>query len=351
MEQNINEIINCKDSYNGMTLTERMVHFHTPAISIAVVKDYAIDTAFALGVKKWGTEEAVTPSHLFQAASISKPIFATAVMKLQEQGIIDIDKDVNNYLKNFKTVTATGETRQATLRQIFCHSAGFTVHGFDGYSRNMTIPSTLDILNGKGNSDMVIIEPENIGHYAYSGGGFTVAQKAICDFTGKDLPDIMDELIINPLGMTLSTYNQPLPQDRLNDCVLGYYENYEPVEGGFNVYPEMAAAGLWTTPSDLARFGIAVQKGLLSDEGFLCQKALQEMLTPQTIVDQPWGIAFGISQNYFMHNGCNNGYESIMKFTKENGYGAVIMVNSNEGSLCNEVFNAISKVFSFPKEI
>ena len=350
MEQNIYEVINCKESYNGMTLTERMEHFHTPAISIAIVKNYAIDTAFSLGVKKWGVEEAVTPSHLFQAASISKPIFASAVMKLQEQGVIDIDKDVNNYLKNFKTVTASGEAQPITLRQIFCHSAGFTVQGFDGYSRNIAIPSTLDILNGKGNSDMVIIDPEGIGHYSYSGGGFTVAQKAICDVTGKDLPAIMDELIINPLGMTLSTYNQPLPQNKLNDCVLGYYENYEPVEGSFHVYPEMAAAGLWTTPSDLAKFGIAVQKGLLSDEGFLCRKMLQEMITPQTIVDQPRGIAFGLSQNYFMHNGCNNGYESIMYFTKENGNGAVIMVNSNEGSLRDEVFNAIVKVFSLPKE-
>lgn len=351
MKHSINNIINHTESFDGMTLVEKMEHCHTPSISVATIKDYTIDTVFTLGVKEWGKNDKVEPSHLYQAASISKPVFACAVMKLNEQGIINIDEDINKYLIKYKIVNSDYELCPVTLRGILTHSAGITVDGFEGYLRTEEIPTLDDILEGKGNSDKIIVNTNTIGQYNYSGGGFVIAQKVIQDVTGKCLPEVIDELVLKPLDMKNSTYKQPLPDEKLNDCVTGHYSNYEKVPGNFRVYPEIAAAGLWTTPTDLAKFGLAIQKGLLSDGPWLKKETLYEMVTEQNVISNKIGISFELGNNYFHHDGCNEGFISNMVLSKKGGNGAIIMVNAYEGGgLAYETFFAVATINGWPIE-
>src|ERR1043166_3612680 len=116
-------------------LKERMAFYHTPGVSIAVVNHYKIEWARGFGLKEWGKRAPVTEMTLFQAGSISKPIFALAVMRLIEEARLDLDEDVNRYLTSWKVPPNGSWQPRITLRQLLSHSAGLTVHGFPGYLR------------------------------------------------------------------------------------------------------------------------------------------------------------------------------------------------------------------------
>jgi CubicO group peptidase (beta-lactamase class C family) len=179
-----------------------------------------------------------------------------------------------------------------------------------------------------------------------------VAQQLVVDVVGRPFPRIMQDLVLGPLGMRHSTYEQPLPDDRAGDAATAHPSKNRPVEGKWHVYPEMAAAGLWTTPSDLARAGIDVQSALKGQSGRLLNpdKAV-EMMTPG--VAEMIGIGFFLSgkgENVrFGHGGSDEGFVSLMTFYKDRGMGAVVMLNSNEGSpLLEEIERAIAREYAWP---
>lgn len=234
-------------------LYERLAHYHTPGISITVINDFAIEWACGFGVCEVGTTREVTPDILFQAASISKPVFALAVMRLVQEGQLDLDEDVNNYLTSWRVPAIADWQPRITLRQLLSHTAGLTVHGFPGYRNSELLPNTVQVLNGEppANTDKVEVNIIPGIHHRYSGGGTTVAQQVLVDVLGKPLPEIMHELVLDPLGMTNSTYQQPLSNNWLTKTATAHSFSGVPLAGKHHVYPEMAAAGLWTTPSDL----------------------------------------------------------------------------------------------------
>ena len=156
--------------------------------------------------------------------------------------------------------------KKVTLRGILSHSAGLTVHGFPGYAVAGPVPTLVEVLDGAkpANTGAIRVNVVPGSLWRYSGGGFTVMQQMIIDATGKPFPEFMRETVLAPLGMTSSTYEQPLPADRQSHAATGHYPDGRPVAGKWHVYPEMAAAGLWTTAPDLARFAIGVQRALAS---------------------------------------------------------------------------------------
>jgi CubicO group peptidase (beta-lactamase class C family) len=252
-------------------LYERLADYHTPGISIAVINDFEIEWARGFGVCEAGTTREVTPDTLFQAASISKPIFALAVIRLAQEGRLSLDEDVNNYLTSWRVPAigfasapwAIGDWQPwITLRQLLSHTAGLTVHGFPGYLNSEPLPTTVQVLNGEPPANTEKVEVNIIPglHYRYSGGGTTVAQQVLVDLLGKPFPEIMHELVLDPLGMTNSTYQQPLQNDWLAKAATAHSFSGVPLEGKHHVYPEMAAAGLWTTASDLAKVGVELME-------------------------------------------------------------------------------------------
>jgi CubicO group peptidase (beta-lactamase class C family) len=282
------------------------------------------------------------------SASVSKPVFALAVLRLKEKGIVDLDKDVNEYLKSWKVPPVNGLQPKISLRQLLSHTAGVTVHGFAGYLMTDSIPDIEQILNGEppANNLPVIVDIVPGTKFRYAGGGTIIAQLTIMDILGKPFPEIMSEELFEPLDLEFSTFEQPLPQDSYNNFSTGFLQNGIPINGKFHVYPEMAAAGLWSTPSELSSILIEVQKALANESDIFASNTIEEMLTPQK-VEPKIGIGFMLQSKgdsvRFTHSGWNQGFVSTAVAYKKSGMGAVIMVNSNEGfPMLDEIIRSIA---------
>ncbi len=192
------------------SLESRMAHYRTPGASIAVVDDFDVAWARGFGGRKIDGAD-VTAHTPFQAGSISKPVFALAVMRLVERGVVDLDADVNQYLTSWQ-VPANGDWRpRITLRQLLSHTAGTTVHGFPGYPASGPLPALPQVLDGvpPANTAAVIVDTLPGLAFRYSGGGTTIAQLALMDVMKQPFPDLMRELILEPVGMADSTFEQP----------------------------------------------------------------------------------------------------------------------------------------------
>jgi CubicO group peptidase (beta-lactamase class C family) len=240
------------------SLLAEMARVRVPGVSIAVIHAGRIEWARGFGVTAIGGSD-VTPRTLFQAASISKPVTAVAALRLVQEGKLDIDVDVNRYLKNWKIPTNDfTDQHPVTLRELLSHTAGMTVHGFAGYPSSSMLPTLTQILDGRptANSPPIVVDAVPGNNWRYSGGGYVVVQQLLDDVTGMPFDKLMQKTVLHPFGMSDSSYEQPLPKSKLVKIALPYRRNGTPVRGGPHVYPELAAAGLWTTPSDLARYGI-----------------------------------------------------------------------------------------------
>ena len=333
-------------------LADRMAALQVPGVSVAVIHDGKIEWARGFGVTRVGGT-AVTPETLFQAASISKSVTALAVLHLVESGKLNLDTDVNQYLKTWKIpANAFTEKTKVTLRELLSHTAGTTVHGFPGYASDAALPSAVQILHGEkpANTPAIVVDTIPGSTWRYSGGGFVIMQVLLEDVTGQTFPKLMHDLVLAPIGMTLSTYEQPLPRDRMTEAAMPYHPDGQPVTGGPHVYPEMAPAGLWTTSSDLARYAMEVQQALAGkSKAVLSAEMAREMLTPG---QNQWGLGvgtgFGAGRAYFTHGGANEGFQCNL-VAYNNGDGAVIMTNGDRGGeLATEILRTIAHEYDWP---
>jgi CubicO group peptidase (beta-lactamase class C family) len=329
-----------------------MEHYKVPGVSIAFLNEGEIVWAKGYGFTSADSLKAVDDLTLFQAASISKPVAALAALSLVESGEIGLDQDVNHYLEGWKVKEnkfTNGE--KVTLRRILSHSAGLTVHGFAGYQSDAEVPDILQVLEGinPANSGRIYANINPGTKYRYSGGGYTVMQKMLTDITGQKFPEIMDELVISKIGMESSTYQQPLPESFWGNAASGHSSKGKPIEGKWHTYPEMAAAGLWTTPTDLLKYAIEVQKSYAGESNqILTQKMVKEMLTPQ-MNSHALGPGVGGSGDSitFEHGGSNAGFRCQLRVYTKLGQGLAIMTNGdNGGQLIAEILRAL---FSFEK--
>lgn len=261
---------------------------------------------------------------------------------------------MNEYLKSWK-VPANGSWQpQITLRQLLTHSAGLTVHGFPGYLRTAKLPTVVEILNGESpaNTDPVRANLLPGSHTRYSGGGTTVGQLLICDVLQKPFPQSMREIVFEPLEMDQSTYEQPLPRSLHKEAATAHPSNYRRVDGKWHVYPEMAAAGLWTTPSDLARAGLELQLALKGESNRLLSPSQANRMI-RAGRNESVALGFFLSgegkNSRFAHGGWDEGFVAQMTMYRDRGLGAVVMVNSNEGNaLLQEIERAIAREYDWP---
>jgi len=343
------------------TLAERMAELHTPAVSLAIIDDYEVTAVGSFGFGESGDTTPVTQDSLFLAGSISKPVFAAAVMVLVQQGQIDLDEDINHYLSSWKIPQSNGWQPRITLRQLLSHTSGLTVHGFPGYQTTEAIPTIQQILNGERPSNTPKVEANILPgmQFRYSGGGTTVAQLAIIDHLKEPFPALMKRLVFEPLGMHNSTFDNPLLSTALSMATVAHPWKGIPLKGGHHIYPEMAAAGLWSTATDLATFGIALQNGLRGEEAtFLNKASLDAMLSPQLAQDKDASdfvsLGFfcgGKDQNaFFRHGGWDEGFVAELVLSRHLGRGVVVMINSNEGHpLLAEILDAVAEEFNWPR--
>jgi CubicO group peptidase (beta-lactamase class C family) len=276
-----------------------------------------------------------------------------AALHLVEEGKFTLDDNVNDYLIDWQVEDNEFTAKEkVTLRQILSHSAGLTVHGFAGYSSTDTLPGIIDVLNGRGHANSGRIFPDTVpgAIYRYSGGGYTVMQKMLCDITGKDFPVLMDEMVLGPLGMKSSTYIQPLPGKLEPLAAVAHIGDGTEVVGRWHTYPEMAAAGLWTTPTDLLKYAMEVQKSLMGKSNKVISKEMtEEMLTPQM---DSHGLGPALdgknASATFSHGGANMGYRCRLTAFVNGGQGVAIMTNSDNGDvLSGEILRAFSELYAW----
>jgi CubicO group peptidase (beta-lactamase class C family) len=333
------------------TLEERMRLHRVPAVSMAVFGDGRILWARAYGFADADALSPATDATLFQAASISKSVTAMAALKKVEQGRLSLERPVNDSLKSWK-VPDNEFTKKTpvTLAELLSHTAGTSVHWFEGYAAGREVPTLLQVLDGKppANSAAVRVEALPGKEYNYSGGGYTIVQQALMDVEGKPFPEIMAETVLRPLGMAESTYEQPLPAGLLRSAAAGHDERGRPIPGKRHTYPEMAAAGLWTTPSDLARFALGLERALEGKPGAVLSKELaRKMVTP---VLDGYGLGLEIQKRgaatYFAHSGSNDGFRCLLITHRDKGLGAVIMTNADGGfELIPEIVRSIAAAY------
>jgi CubicO group peptidase (beta-lactamase class C family) len=328
---------------------------HVPGVSIAVVHEGKIEWARGFGVARVGGPP-VTPDTMFQAASISKPITAVGVLRLVEQGKLNLDEDVDTYLESWKIPPTDLTSRsKVTLRRLLTHTGGMTVHGFAGYERGTPLPNTLQILRGvaPANSPEIRVNVEPGTLQRYSGGGYVVMQQLLVDLTGKPFEQFMAEQVLRPIGMTHSSFAQPLSDKELNNAATAYLQTGKAVPGGSHVYPEMAPAGLWTTPTDLARYIIAIQRAVKGESGQVLSPAMaREMLARQPGEPAVSGLGPQLggstARRYFSHGGSNEGFKCrFVGYT--DGDGVIVMTNGdNGGALVDQIIRTVAREYGWP---
>jgi CubicO group peptidase (beta-lactamase class C family) len=327
-----------RQGWDPYTIQELMTRFRIPGVSVAVIKDFKIHWAKGYGVADAETGQLVDTGTAFQAASISKPVFAMAMVKLQQDGRLSLDADVNTILTSWK-VPASEFTRDqpVTLRSLASHTSGADDgFGFPGYAPNEPRPTLPQLLDGEKPSNVgpvKFVRPPYAG-MKYSGGGVTLAQLAVQDLVRKPFAEFMRETILGPLGMSQSTFEQPMSDAFAAKASKAHNGAGRRMGPPWHVYPEQAAAGLWTTPSDLARFAIEVQRAIRGPRGtVLTQASAREMLA--AIGAGGYAVGFGVNQRgegwYFSHSGGNWGFGCNLVAHFRKGYGVAIMTNGDAG--------------------
>jgi CubicO group peptidase (beta-lactamase class C family) len=338
------------------TVAERMAHHACPGVGVAALRDGRIDWVDGFGVREAGGTDPVGPDTAFLVASCSKPVTAALVLRHVELGEVDLDVDVNRYLRRWQVPeNEFTADHPVTLRGILSHTAGLTVNGFgvlprDGRPR----PTELDLLLGRPPSDQpaVVVDKAHDGAARYSGGGYVAAQVLLEDVTGRPFEDLAEELVFAPLGMARSGYACPPPTHLLDDLASGHGDDGRPHAGGWMWSAEKAAGGLVTTARDYATFLLALRSAYLGEPGaFLAHDTAREMMT------RPGTGAFGLGPKVLgegaalriSHGGSNDGYQSETDCFLESGDGGIVFTNSTSGLfLFREVLNGMAEVYDWP---
>lgn len=327
-----------RQGLDGLTLQEVMQRFRLPAVSVAVIKDYKIHWARAYGVADVESGRLADTATLFQAGSISKPAFAAIAVKLAQAGRFSLDANVNTLLRSWQ-VPESDLTREqpVTLRSLLSHVSGADDgFGFPGYDPAQPRPTLVQVLKGEKPSNTGPVRFARVAYdgFKYSGGGFVLAQLAIEDVMRRPLAEIAYNELFRPLGMLSTTFEQPLPPALTARAARGHLGNGRRQPAPWHDYPEQSAAGLWATPSDLARLVIEIQRAIQGPKGtVLTQSAAREMLTPTGVGEQGQGVAIEKRGQgwYFSHSGSNWNYRADLVGHMRKGYGVVIMTNSENG--------------------
>jgi CubicO group peptidase (beta-lactamase class C family) len=321
---------------------------NVPAASIAVVRNGEIRIVRGYG-------DNVDAETLFQAASISKSVTAMAVVRMAQEGRLGLDQPVNELLQRWKLPeNEFTVARKVTVRDLLSHTAGVTVSGFPGYPVGSPLPSLVEILDGKApaNTPAIRVDVAPGSTYRYSGGGYTVLRLMLEDISGQTFNELMQKTVLEPLGMTHSTFLQPLPPDLAKRGAPAIDGQGRTVPGGWNVYPELAPDGLWTTPTDLAKFAIELWRALRgASRRVLDQKSAKEMMTVRLE-----HYALGLQVNgegrgvRFRHDGGNRGYRCRLVFFPEIGDGVAIMTNGGKGDeVIPDVMKELRAEFKWPE--
>ncbi|RFB04980.1 serine hydrolase domain-containing protein [Parvularcula marina] len=337
------------------TIEEALAIHHVPGAAVAIIEDGKIVWAKGYGTRLAGEDMPIDGETVFSAGSISKMINAGIILRMVDEGLLDLDRDVNDYLTSWKVEdSAFTAEKKVTLRMILSHTAGFSIHGFPDFEPGEELPSALQTLNGEppakqGPVRLIFTPGERM---QYSGGGITVSQVLIEDVTGLSYPEAARKYVLDPLGMTRSTFVNPLPATHGN--IARAHDRYgvpAALPRGWEAMPELAASGLWTSAEDMARFVIALEESTNGEGDFLSTDLAQDMMTR---VPMSWhGLGPRLNgegeTRVFHHGGANTSYRAHMEGHLASGDGIIILTNSTNGRAAwREIRKSAEEAFDWP---
>ncbi|NHZ36138.1 serine hydrolase domain-containing protein [Massilia rubra] len=340
---------------DALSMPALMARLQVPGVSIAVVKDFNIHWAKAYGVADAQTGRLLDTESRFQAASISKPVTALAAMRLVRQNRLNLDADINTMITSWQVPRSALTRHQAvTPRSLLSHTSGADDgFGFPGYEPGAPLPTLVRILDGQPPSNVgkVVFARAPFEAFKYSGGGLVIMQLALTQLSGRPFAPFMTSSVLAPLRMSNSSFEQPPAPGHSARAALAHDEHGQRMAAPWHVYPEQAAAGLWTTPSDLAKFIIEIQTALRGPNGkILDQRTAKDMLAPAGV--GPFAVGLPVDRRgagwYFSHSGDNWGYRAWMIGHVRKGYGLVIMTNGDNGmALINQIADRVEKAYDW----
>lgn len=335
------------------SMEQGLARHGVPGLGIAIIRNGRLDWAAGYGRLEAGGDQPVTGQTRFQAGSLSKPVTVFAVLRMREAGVIDFDRDIHDYLRDFALPEgAHSADNPVTFRNLLAHTSGVVPGGYAGYPVDADIPSDIETLSGSppAETDAVTVVAAPGTRLAYSGPAYTIAELALQDVTGRPFAALMADWVFEPLEMRQSTFEQPLPPALEDTAARGHRPDGTPVPGGWRVHPEQAAGGLWATAGDLAKFLIAVNDARNGESGVLSRDSAQELFT-----EQMDGHAYGFILNgegdslSIRHFGGNEGYRAMMILYPETGNGGVFLSSSDNGfALVTPVLRSVSAVYDWP---
>jgi CubicO group peptidase (beta-lactamase class C family) len=319
-----------------------------PAVSVAVIEDFKIKKVLTIGTRDAASNLEANDKTLFQLGSVSQSLTAVAMVKELQNQNIQLDTDINTLLKSWRLTEDRYESKhRISPEMLLSHTAGTNITVYKGYPHGSKLPTIRQILNGQTpNGDPSVILNGTPKIYNYSAGGYSVIQQALMDLRGTSFASAIDQSILKPLGMTSTSYDLPLPQHHLRRASAGHNKLGTPLKERHFDYPELAAAGGWSTAEDLARFIIEIQNALQGRSAIgLTQESTEELLTPVAYQN---ALGFDIEKhgkhNYFTSGGANHGFQTLIKGHMSAGMGVAIMTNSDNG------FHVITQLAQFIAE-
>ncbi|MGE4289013.1 MAG: serine hydrolase domain-containing protein [Salinivirgaceae bacterium] len=341
-----------EESESYSSLTDKMVAYKIPALSLAVITQGKIAWSELYQNANFSQQIHLDSTSIFQAASLSKTVTFFAALRMHAAGKIDLDKNIQDYLNEF--VIPQGKQtadNPVTFRNIFSHTSGISPGGYQGYDRSVTMPSDLDIVKGNpgvNSAAIEIVAPPN-ETLAYSGGGYTLAELALQDLFNDEFSNIMKKWILEPAGMKNSEFTQPLPAKDSIRVAKGFNHSGELIEGGWRNHPEQAAAGLWSNAVDMAKFMIEIYKAYQGEPSIVSAADMQSVLSYERD-GHVYGFIVNRSDNdiSLTHYGGNDGFRTGMTISLTSGNGLVYLMNSdNGGALGNELLLSASQLYNW----
>ena len=336
-------------------LQERMKHYNVKGLSIAVVKDFKIVWAKGYGWADEKEKRHVTTATLFKPGSISKSLNAVGILKLAQEHKLDLYKDINEYLRSWKfPYDSISKGKKITLANLLSHTGGLSVYGgFPGYNKKDKLPTIPEILDGKApaNTPPVRSMFEPGLKFEYSGGGTIISQLIITDVSQQRYTTFMYNNVLKPMGMAHSFYSeQPPAGAKQKEVATGYSKDGIEVASRFNVYPEQAPLGLWTTPTELCNYLIETQLSYVGKSSKVLNQEMTRLhLTPYIDESSAMGVFIGerSGEKYFFHDAGNEGFRGLFYGSVEGGNGVAIFVNSDEGNIILELLNSVALVYDW----
>lgn len=328
-------VTSAQPSPDTVSLRRLMETYRVPGVSIAVGREDGQIWSAQFGVAAIDGPTPLAAGTSFQACSISKHVAAFGALRMVANGSLDLDADIHDYLTSWHLPATDGWQPRVTVRQLLAHTAGLSYNWFRGYPVDEPAPAMLQILDGTAPANTPPVRPRLLpgSRFRYSGSHYAVLQQLMVDVAGGPFDELMRALVLQPLGMTDSSFDLEFPRQRPRLTALGHHTGGTPVPGGWHANPEMAGAGLWSTPTDLLRLELEILRATSGKSGILSQELATQMVTPQ-LPNAAYGLGTELDDSAehrrFGHTGSNVGYNCFCFVWPGAGTGLAVMINSDD---------------------